>query len=105
MRSVLNFISLLALGLIVSAVILAAPGDSPQRGDIAQLIDGSGWSIPALDYQSVVAGLAIGVLIALIAQISWVEVARRTAGWIASQAHRLIWLSLAAVLVGVIIYV
>lgn len=105
MRSVLNLISLLAVGLILAAIIVAAPTEATRGTNLAQYFDRFELTAPALDYRSVLAGLAIGVAIALIAQISWLEIARRAAGWIADQAHRLLWMSLAAVLIGVIVYV
>ena len=105
MRSVLSFISFLALGLIVAAVFMSAPGGSTNSADLGRLLDDFDWHAPALDYRSVVAGLAIGVVVASIAQISWGEVARRVAAWVVSQAHRLLLLSIAAALLGVIIFV
>ncbi|MBI1650164.1 hypothetical protein [Hyphomicrobium sulfonivorans] len=105
MRSVLNLISLLAVGLIMAAIIMAAPADTTRGAELMQFFDRFDFAAPGLDYRSVLAGLALGVVIALIARISWVDIARRTAGWIANQAHRLLLLGLAAILIGVIIYV
>ncbi|MDH4982818.1 hypothetical protein [Hyphomicrobium sp. D-2] len=105
MRAVLNLISLLAVGLIMAAIIMAAPTETMRGTELKQFLEGFDFAAPALDYRSVLAGLALGVVIALIARISWVDIARRTAGWIANQAHRLLLLALAAILIGVIIYV
>lgn len=99
MRSVLSFFSMLALGLIIAAVILVAPA-----GTGTTSIAGFELGGPTLDYRSVVAGLGIGLVIALIAQISWSEAARRFGAWTASQARRLWLIGWAAVFVAVLFY-
>ena len=100
MRSVLSFFSMLALGLMIAAVFLVAPSGT---GTITN-IGGFEFGAPALDYRSVVAGLGIGLVIAVIGQISWSNVARRSGVWIGSQARRLWLVGWAAVFVAVLFY-
>ena len=100
MRSVLSFFSMLALGLMIAAVFMVAPSGNGTVTNIA----GFEFGEPTLDYRSVVAGLGIGLLIAVIGQISWRELARRFGGWMGSQARRLWLVGWAAVFVAVLFY-
>jgi hypothetical protein len=99
MRSVLSFFSMLALGLMIAAVIMVAPS-----GNGATSIAGFELSGPTLDYRSVVAGLGIGLVIALISQISWREIGRRLGGWLAGQAQRLLLIAWAGLFIAVLFY-
>ena len=99
MRSVLSFFSMLALGLMIAAVIMVAPS-----GNGVTSIAGFELSGPTLDYRSVVAGLGIGLVIALISQISWRDAGRRTGGWMVSQAQRLWLMAWAGVFIAVLFY-
>jgi hypothetical protein len=99
MRSVLSFFSMLALGLMIAAVIMVAPS-----GNGAASIAGFELSGPTLDYRSVVAGLGIGLVIALVSQISWREAGRRTGGWMVSQVQRLWLIAWAGVFIAVLFY-
>ena len=99
MRSVLNFLSMLALGLMIAAVIMVAPAGTGGTS-IAGIEIGSA----TLDYRSVVAGLGIGLAIALLAQISWSEAAKRAGTWTASQARRLWLIGWAALFISIILY-
>ncbi|MEI9901657.1 MAG: hypothetical protein WDN31_17830 [Hyphomicrobium sp.] len=99
MRSVLNFFSMLALGLMIAAVILVAPSGTGTTSIAGFEIGG-----PTLDYRSVVAGLGIGVAIALISQISWGEAARRAGTWSAGQARRLWLVGWAGVFIAILFY-
>jgi hypothetical protein len=99
MRSVLSFFSMLALGLMIAAVIMVAPS-----GNGATSIAGFELSGTTLDYRSVVAGLGIGLVIALISQISWREIGRRLGGWLASQAQRLLLIAWAGLFIAVLFY-
>jgi hypothetical protein len=99
MRSVLSFFSMLALGLMIAAVILVAPS-----GNGTTSIAGFELSGPTFDYRSVVAGLGIGLFIALISQISWGEVGRRMGGWLADQAQRVWLIAWAGLFIVVLFY-
>jgi len=100
MRSVLNFISMLALGLMIAAVIMVAPFGAPTSSGVP----GFEIEAPTFDYRSVIAGLGIGLVIALIAQVSWTDAARRCGTWLVSQAHRLWLIGWAAVFLAVLFY-
>ncbi|MFA5900576.1 MAG: hypothetical protein WC829_15860 [Hyphomicrobium sp.] len=99
MRSVLNFFSMLALGLMIAAVIMVAPAGTDVTSIAGLDLDGQG-----LDYRSVIAGLGIGLCIALIAQVSWTETARRVGTWSAGQAHRVWLIGWAAVFIAIIFF-
>jgi len=99
MRSVLNFISMLALGLMIAAVIVVAPIGAPTAG-----VAGFEIEAPSFDYRSVIAGLGIGLLIALIAQVPWKDAARRCGVWLIGQAQRLWLIGWAAVFLAVLFY-
>jgi hypothetical protein len=101
MRSVLSFFSMLALGLMIAAVFMVAPSGTGPVTSIGGFEIGGN---PELDYRSVVAGLGIGLFIAVLGTISWREAARRSGGWLASQARRLWLVSWAAVFVAVLYY-
>jgi hypothetical protein len=98
MRAVLSFFSMLALGLMIAAMVMigvtGGAGTSPRPG----------LSAPYLDYMSVVIGLGVGLVIAVLAQISWSELPQRLLQWLLINARRLRLLVLAAVCVAIIIY-
>jgi hypothetical protein len=98
MRAVLGFFSSLALGLMIAAILVvgaASVMNTPTR-------------VPAtgtlLDYVSVVIGLGLGLVIAVLGQISWGELPRRVAQFVMHHAYRLRLLAWAAVFVAVLIY-
>ncbi len=98
MRAVLSFFSMLALGLmIVAVVIFTATGgiNGPGR------LDSAG---PYLDYTSVVAGLGVGLVIAVLGQISWAELPHRVVQWVLAHARRLRLIAWGALFVAVLIY-
>jgi len=99
MRTILNFFSMLALGLMIAAVILVAP-----TGTGTTSVAGFDVSEPTLDYRSVVAGLGIGLVIALVAQFSWSQAARRFGAWTVGQARRLWLIGWAGVFIAILFY-
>lgn len=99
MRSVLNFFSMLALGLMIAAVIMVAPS-----GTGAPSISGAEIGGLTLDYRSVVTGLGIGLFIAVFSQISWREAGRRAGVWSVGQARRLWLIAWAAVFIAILFY-
>jgi hypothetical protein len=94
MRAVLGFFSMLALGVIIAAALVVAPTGFGNEGTRAE----------PLDYMSVIIGLSIGVVIALLATVSWSEVARQVGAWLLSQTRRLFLVALAAMFVAILFY-
>jgi len=99
MRSILSFLSMLALGLMIAAVFMVAP-----TGTGTSNIGGFEVGGPTLDYRSVIAGLGIGLAIAVISQISWSDFARRSGAFMVSQARRLWLVGWAAVFIALLVY-
>src|SRR5262245_12388112 len=98
MRAVLSFFSMMALGLMIAAiVVISATGN----GNLATRFNVSS---PYLDYMSVVIGLGVGLLIAVLAQIPWSEIPQRTLQFVLVNARRLRLFILAALFVAVLVY-
>jgi len=98
MRAVLSFFSMLALGLMVAAIIMigvTGVGNGPAR------LPSAG---PFLDYVSVVIGLGIGLVIAVLGQITWSELPHRAAQWLRVHARRLRLLAWAVLFIAVLLY-
>jgi hypothetical protein len=98
MRAVLGFLSSLALGLMIAAILVVGatnvmntPARLPMSGTL-------------LDYVSVVIGLGLGLVIAVIGRISWAELPRRAAQWVVHHAYRLRLFAWAALFVGILVY-
>jgi hypothetical protein len=99
MRAVLSFLSSLALGLMIAALLVIGatrvmnhpPAQDPASGTL-------------LDYVSVVIGLGIGLVIAVLGRISWSQLPRRVAQLVLRHARRLRLIAWAALFVGILIY-
>jgi hypothetical protein len=98
MRAVLGFFSSLALGLMIAAILMIGatnvmntPAQLPTSGTL-------------LDYASVVIGLGLGLVIAVLGRISWAELPRRVAQFVMHHAYRLRLIAWAALFVGILIY-
>jgi len=98
MRAILSFFSSLALGLMIAAILVVgatnvmnAPTQFPMSGTL-------------LDYVSVVIGLGLGLVIAVLGQISWGELPRRAAHFVLHHAYRLRLIAWAALFTAVLIY-
>jgi len=98
MRAVLGFFSSLALGLMIAAILVVgatsvmnAPTGLPMSGTL-------------LDYVSVVTGLGMGLVIAVLGRISWSELPRRVAQFVMHHAYRLRLIAWAAAFTAVLIY-
>ena len=100
MRAVLSFFSLLALGVMIAAIVMIGVTGSP--GNVAKLPMGAGATY--LDYMSVVIGLGVGLVIAVLAQVSWAELPHRVAQWLLLHARRLRLFAWAAVFLAIIVY-
>ncbi len=98
MRAVFGFFSMLALGLMIAAIIVVGATDATN----------STIRLPAsgvyLDYASVVIGLGMGLVIAILGQISWSELPRRAAQWVISHGRKLRLLAWAGLFVAVLLY-
>ncbi len=98
MRAVFGFLSMLALGLMLAAVIVVAASDAtngPIRLPISDVY---------LDYASVVIGLALGVVLVVLGQIRWSELSGRAAQWVAAHWRKLRLFAWAALFVAVLVY-
>jgi hypothetical protein len=98
MRAVLGFFSSLALGLMIAAILMIGatsvmntPARPPTSGTL-------------LDYVSVVIGLGMGLVIAVLGRISWAELPRRVAQFVLRHAYRLRLIAWAALFTAVLIY-
>jgi hypothetical protein len=98
MRAVLGFFSSLALGLMIAAVLVVGAMsvmNTPVRPSASGTL---------LDYASVVIGLGIGVVIAVLGQIPWGELPRRMAQWVLDRAPRLRLIAWAVLFAAVLIF-
>ncbi len=98
MRAVLGFFSSLALGLMIAAILVVGatnvmntPAHVPMSGTL-------------LDYVSVVIGLGLGLVIAVLSRIAWGELPRRAAQFVMHHAYRLRLIAWAALFTAVLIY-
>ena len=98
MRVSLNYLSLLALGLLIA-------------GAIALTLNGLGiWVDPAeggalpLDYASLVLGLALGLSLSSLADIDWLELPLRFVTWLWENERNFYRLGMAVMLVGVLLF-
>lgn len=96
MRAMLEFVSILAVGLFAAAVI-AVGAASVLPGGL------SGVGIGKLDYASVGVGLIIGALISSISRIGWAEVPRRAAAYMVSKLGTIRLLGWGVVFAGVLL--
>jgi len=99
MRAVLGFFSSLALGLMIAAILVIGATSVMNNPTAQSPISGT-----LLDYVSVVIGLGIGLVIAVVGRISWSELPRRVAHFVLRHASRLRLIAWAAVFVVIIIY-
>ena len=98
MRTVLGFFSSLALGLMIASILVVGatnvmntPAHAPMSGTL-------------LDYLSVIIGLGLGLVIAILGRISWSELPRRAAQFVMHHAYRLRLIAWAALFTAVLIY-
>lgn len=105
MRSMLGFFSLLALGLMVAvAIALVGAGvSSGWSGLEARQASGAAGAF-RLDYPSLVLGLALGIVMATLARMSWAEMPRRLAMWLMANERNFYRMAMAAMFLGVLIF-
>ncbi len=94
MRSVINFFSLLAFGLMGAAgLVVGTPIVNESWSGLAT-------ELPTLDYLSVAVGLCLGLSMGVLGQVSWSGVSRRASHWLGWHLRRLALLALAASVVA-----
>lgn len=99
MRSVLSFVSMLALGaMTLAAVAVLIPW---MQGRAA------GTSLPMTgDFQleSGLVGLAIGLLLGIVSRYNWADIPRRTVNWVLVRERQFFYYALIAGCIGVLIF-
>lgn len=98
MRAVLSFFSMLALGLMIAAIVMV--GVTGGTGTSSQ----PSLAGPYLDYMSVVIGLGVGLVIAVLSQINWSALPHRTVQWLLVHARRLRLLAWGVFFIAIILY-
>lgn len=93
-RASVNFVGLMAVGLIIGVVITA----------IGSGFSGAAGTKKILDINSFAAGLATGLGLELVSKLGWRELPRRIAAWIASSFPVLKLGAVAALCVGVLVF-
>ena len=96
MKSVLSFVSLMAIGLIVASAI-ALIGTTLTRYPVDE-------TAPLLDYRSLSIGLVIGLMLSWLARVSWAEMPRRVLNWLWANERNFYRAGLATVLLAVLIF-
>lgn len=101
MRVMFGFLSLLALGLMVAvAISLAGKGMSPGQAGLDARF-GGGFH---LEYPSLLLGLALGIVLATLARLSWAEMPRRLALWLMANERNFYRGAMAAMFLGVLMF-
>ena len=101
MRVLFGFLSLLALGLMAAvAISLAGKGLSPELSGVGARHAGSFH----LDYSSLMLGLALGIVIATLARLSWAEMPRRLALWLMANERNFYRGAMAAIFLAVLMF-
>ena len=98
MRVSLNFLSLLALGVLIAgtlALILSGLGLWIDRSE--------GGALP-LDYPSLLMGLVLGLSLSSLAGIDWMELPRRFITWLWTNERNFYRVGMAGMLLGVLLF-
>ncbi|MEQ1713068.1 MAG: hypothetical protein ABL908_16925 [Hyphomicrobium sp.] len=105
MRSMFGFLSLLALGLMLAvALALVGAGLSASGGGFEAR---QSFGLPGgfqLDYPSLLLGLALGIVMATLARLSWAEMPRRLALWLMANERNFYRGAMAAMFLGVLMF-
>jgi hypothetical protein len=98
MRTVLGYVSMLALGLMLAVVLAFVTTALATRGDdVPMLAHGR------LDHISLLLGLVLGIAISGIARVHWASVPRRLVAWLLMNEYTFYQLAVAALLLAVIV--
>jgi hypothetical protein len=101
MKQTLQFLGLMACGLLVAGVAML----------LVQAFGGSGAVIPGarsaagIDYMSFGIGLALGLMMAEVARLSWSDMPRRAIAWVLANRRNAKYCGYACVWIAVLIYV
>jgi hypothetical protein len=99
MRSVLGFFSMLAVGVMTLAVIIALlPWFSARMADAGLAPPG------ALQFESALAGLSLGLLLGVLARYHWSDIPRRLVTWFLVRERQFFYYALIAGCIGVLIF-
>jgi hypothetical protein len=98
MRSLLGFFSLLAFGFLAAGLMVVI--GSGTTGLPIVVSEGH----TTIDLASLFVGLALGLLLATIARISWSEIPHRLANWLLHNERRIYLLGWAALFIAVLVY-
>lgn len=98
MRSLLSFFSLLAFGFLAAGVMVVI--GSGTTGFPIAFSEGHN----SIDLASLFVGLALGLLLATLARISWSEIPHRLATWLLYNERRIYRVAWAALLIAVLVY-
>lgn len=102
MKSVLGFVSTLAVGLLAAgAVTVVGRGGQPGELEAGLGMAGPGF---AIDPRSLLLGLTLGLVLATLARISWAELPRRIVLWLLANERNFYRMGWAALLIGVLLF-
>lgn len=97
----MQFLGLMACGIIVAAIMLFV-GEAVISGGGPRL---AGRSALGVDYVSFGIGLAMGLVLAELARLSWSDMPRRAVAWIIANRRNVRYCGYACVWLVVLIYV
>ena len=98
MKSVLSFVSLMAVGLIAASAVAMIGAGGVSRMPV------EAGSAAFVDYRSLSIGLVIGLMLSWLARVSWAELPRRVIGWLWANERNFYRGALAALLLGILIF-
>lgn len=99
MRSVFQFFSMLAFGVLSLGLIATVLPWLAQRGLLA-----AGNPAPALQFESALAGLAVGLLIGVLARYHWADIPRKAVTWVLVRERQFFYYALIAGCIGVLFF-
>lgn len=97
MKSMLGFVSLLAVGLLTASAIAIVGAGTLTRAPVES-------GAPIVDFPSLILGLVIGLSLSWFARVSWAELPRRIIGWLWANERNFYRAALAALLLGIVVF-
>lgn len=102
MRYVSRVLPLVAIGLMLGAVLILGTGTTVQT---AQTSAGAGGGLAgSLDYRSLFVGLLLGLGLAGLTQVQWLDLPRRVVVWILDNEQNMYRFGLAGICIAVLIF-